>query len=184
MHKTIKIMSVVAAIVFPSVALAGPVSIDQWYEFDFSGLGAALTGCSGSTCGLGTDPVPLFLSEAPWTFTTAMTAQLIVTDGFASGDQFQLFDNLASIGQTSAASTGVNCGSDITACLANSSMSKGAFGLAAGSHSITGAVTASAGSPGVGFFEIISPVPEPMTLSIFCASLVGTAAIRRRKAKS
>ena len=182
MKKFLQVVAAVMAVAVPSAAQAAPILLNQWYTFSFGGLGSALGDGSGVT--LGVNPAAIAAPGTPWDFTTVGPAQLVVSDGFNSGDRFELFDNLSSLGLTSTPTGGGNCGSDITACLADITISKGTFILGAGSHSLTGTIAASFGA-GAGFFQVadITAVPEPVTFSIFGAGLLGAAAMRRRKAK-
>ena len=183
MKKFLHMMVAVMAIAVPSAAQATPISLNQWYTFSFGDVGSALGDGSGVT--LGVNPPAIAAPAAPWDFITLAPVQLVVSDGFNSGDQFELFDNLSSLGLTSTPTGGGDCSSDITACLADITISKGAFILGAGSHSLTGTVAASF-SAGAGFFQVtdvVTAVPEPVTFSIFGAGLLGAAAMRRRKAK-
>ena len=77
-------------------------------------------------------------SQGAFTYVAASWTSLKVTDGFAQGDQFEVFDFGSSIGMTSVpTSDGANMGSDWDAAFADSRWSSGEFLVAPGSHSIT-----------------------------------------------
>ncbi len=144
-------------------ARAGAIVANQWYTFGFnSTVGSSIFGNCVS-CELGTNPASVLAPSTPWTYTGG--GQFLITDGFASGDQFEIFDNLAVLGTTSVPTLGADCEANITACLANPDLSHGDFALAPGPHSFTGTVVATEGSPGAAFFEI-KTVPEPATVAV------------------
>lgn len=160
---------------------AAPISTDQWYTFGFDGVGSSLS--SGLGFILGTNPPSLAAPDPAWTFTNAAPVQLVVSDGFASGDQFSFFDFGVLIGTTSASTSGDQCNEDITACLADDSFSHGSFLLGPGNHSITGEQIS--GITGAGFFQIASTtVPEPMSLGLFGAGIAGLAFMRRKRRRA
>lgn len=168
-------------------ANAGPIGLNTWYTFGFIGTGNALV--SGVGFVPGTNPPdgnPVVAADDPaWTITLAGPATLAVLDLFLSIDQFEMFNNLASIGLTSAPIAGGACGSDISCALADPNYSRGVYNLAAGDYSITGSQVA--GQSGAGVFQITSTaVPEPASLALFGASLAGAGAslLRRRKPRT
>ena len=173
------------ALVAAAPAAAAPITVGQWYTFGFSGQGSAIG--NGNGFSLGTNPVAVAAPDSPWTFVLASVGSITVVDGFISGDQFAISDFGSAIGTTSAPTTGSSCGSDISACLANASMSKGTFSLAAGSHSITGTLPTSVGA-GAGFFIVrgsdIAAVPEPATWAMMLVGFgaMGVSMRRRRVA--
>jgi hypothetical protein len=169
----------------PPLASAAPIVADQWYTFGFGGVGSALV--SGAGFVLGTDPpgggAVLSAPDTPWEITTTSNDKvLIVVDGFFSIDRFELFNFGSSIGFTSVPTPEGNCGSNISCALANPDFySQATFALAVGSHSFTGLQTL--GVAGAGFFVVTTreTVPEPATLVLLGAGLVGLTAARRRR---
>jgi len=79
-------------------------------------------------------------------FTIVSTAFLLVTDAFISGDVFELFDGLTSLGQTSAvvADAGIQISSDYQGAFDSVDYSSGVFELGAGTYTISGLVTQNA----------------------------------------
>ena len=113
-----------------------------WYEFDFGLATSPAVGCGdpGTNCTTTQNPVADKTNTVPWTFTLAGTGSIFVLDLGAIGDQFQIFDNLISLGLTSAitAGDGTNpCGFDIACANGDSRYSRGLFALGSGFHSIT-----------------------------------------------
>src|ERR1700739_4469470 len=94
---------------------------------------------------------------------------------FASVDQFDMFNNAVNLGDTSTPIPRSNCGSDITACIANAASSRGTYILPAGSDSITGIHVQ--GVAGAAAFEL-TPVatPEPWSLAMLGTALLALAA--------
>ncbi len=164
--------------------MAGPVQLDTWYAFSFTGPGSALLAGSGA------DSMPgVVAAPAPaWTIDLAGPGQLSVVDGFLPGDLFGLTDDGDALGTTSRPGAGPGFGGTVTACLADTAMSRGSFALTAGENAIQGVDETSPYGAGVGFFEITA-VPEPGTLAPFGSGLglllagrLGGLARRRRAA--
>jgi hypothetical protein len=175
MRRALKVFLAALGIAFcGATARADPINIGQWYTFGFSGAGGDPL-ISGVGFVIGQRSVAI--GDAPWTFDCLSTThcKLVVTDGFLSVDQFELFDFGVSLGLTSAPTPGDNCGNDELACLADADFSHGVFVLAPGPHSITGIHTL--GIPGAGFLIVM---PEPGTLLLLGAALLGFATLRRR----
>src|SRR5690606_15980686 len=120
-------------------AKADPVVLDQWYTFGFGPTGSSLVDGTGFVQGVNPPRMPA--PDPAWTFPVLDPVELILLDGFAAGDQFSIFNFGVLLGNTSAPTDdGTNCGSDITACLAEDAISKATFLLAPGSYSLTGTV--------------------------------------------
>ena len=189
MGKTRLVLAAFAAICTAAPAAASTVVVDQWYAFNFGGVGS--TFIAGLNGGPGTDPASVNAGDADWTFTLLTAGSITFVDGFLSGDQFTITDFGSAIGSTSLPTVGTTCTNDITACLNNASISQGTFALAAGSHSINGSVIATPPAPnntgGGGFFRInsIAAVPELSTwaMMLFGFGGIGLAVRRRRRAQ-
>lgn len=173
----INIRALLLGAAFAASAVGGPITVDDplWYEFSWSGLGAA-GGCDACTPSSGGNSQ--FADAPPWTFVGP--AVLTVTDAFLRGDQFEVFNNLVSLGFTSAPFGSGTCGSDPVTCLADPSVSSGVFVLGPGAHSITINQLLNDFS-GAGYFRVDSTVPEPSTWLLMGGSLLGLGLLRRRK---
>jgi len=162
----------------------------SWHEFTF-GVPGAVIGCGPANaqfCSATTNPVAERNTVAPWTFTGP--GSLFVMDIGDIGDRFQIFDNLVSLGNTSATSGTTNlCGFDIACALAHlggTGYSSGAFNiLGAGSHSITINLLINApnttGGNAVFSLSSVSGVPEPATYLLVGTSLATLVFLRRRQ---
>ena len=108
----------------------------------------------------GVDAVNLFNNEGPFTFTSLTPVEVKVTDAFLSGDQFRIYDNAVSIGDTSSPTlTGAWTDCPDTA-FADVNFSHGTFLLGPGSHSITiQSIDAPYGSGG-GYIRVDSVAPD------------------------
>ena len=165
---------------------AGPLTADTWGEFSFAETGTMAVGCdpadpAGGFCIPSSGTPTVFLDAPAWTFLAAGDVVLTVIDAFLSGDQFEVFDFGVSLGVTSApAGFGlVDCGDDPVVCLFTSGMSRGAFNLAAGAHSITLRVTSSDGG-GSGYLIVGGAIgiPEPATPALLALALLALLAHR------
>ena len=141
-----------AVLVFSSSASATDVPVGgPWQEFHFSVVGALATQCTAGTCA--SDGNSVFAPDPPWTFAAGRRGvKLTVTDAFDLGDRFEAFDLGVSVGQTSEAPIGENCGGNPVLCL--ESASHATFALGAGAHSLTITPTASPFGGGAAFFRI------------------------------
>ncbi len=159
-------------------ANATPVTTNTWYEFGFTGMGgdSLVSGVGFVPATNAPDGNPIVQVGSPaWTITSAVPLKLYVQDLFLSLDQFDMFNNAVNLGDTSAPIPGSDCGSDITACIANAAFSRGTYILPAGSDSITGIHVQ--GVAGAAVFEL-TPVatPEPSSLAMLGAALLALAA--------
>ena len=171
---------------------AGPIPTDTYLEFSFTDADVPAVGCdpadpAGAFCIPSSGAASDFLDAPPWTFTLGAAGTLRVTDAFEAGDRFEVFDFGASLGLTSAPGTG-DCGDDPVICLADASMSSGAFALAAGSHAIT-LIPRLSGGGGVGYLLVDAgggggTVPEPSSaLLAALAGIAGAMSLRGRRAR-
>jgi hypothetical protein len=183
MLRKLAFIALLAGSVAFTPANASTVSVGQWYTFGFGGVGSALS--SGATFVIGTNPSSIAAPDPSWDFTLASDGTLLVLDGFASVDQFQISDLGSIIGSTSAPVPGSSCGSDITCALNDPNFSRATFSLGAGSHSITGTALQSGLGAGAGFFFIsAAAVPEPSTWAMMLLGFgaIGFSLRRRRSA--
>ena len=162
-------------------ANATAVTTGVWYEFGFNTA-------SGSPLISGAGFVPLVnapggapivqVGTPAWTITSTTPLRLTVQDLFEPIDQFQMFNQGASLGLTSAPSnnTDLNCSNDIIACIASPGNSRGTFILAAGAESLTGDRLCTNCVAGAAVFEL-DPVPAPKLspLPVLGAVVLGLA---------
>jgi PEP-CTERM motif len=175
----------------PSIASATPALGPQpWGEFQFGTPPDAAVACFGCVPSAGGNS--FFLDAPPWTFSGP--AILVVTDAFIAVDRFQVFDNLVSLGLTSAPSgvTPAQCDagpagdtSNPVFCFQDANYSHGVFALGDGSHSLT--INHTAGIAGAAYFCAQGPsncgvkLPEPSAMFLMGSGLVGLAAWGRRR---
>lgn len=133
-----------------------------WVPFSFGGVGSSF-------------------SSEPFTFSLAGPGVLKVTDAFLSGDRFEVFDFLASLGLTSApGSSGDAIGADYDGAFADSRWSSAAFALGAGSYSITGVAVDSPFGSGGAALRVDERVPEPASALLLSLGLLGLGLARRK----
>lgn len=155
------VLALLAALSVPAGATAQTtLAADNWFSFDWSGLG----------------PVSqTFL---------ATTTTLLVVDCCLVGDMFEVFVNGSSIGSTSYADP--NSGSSVSggaeAYWASTLVSKGFFTVGIGDL-ITLSVTqlATGYTTGEGYIQSTTrSVPEPGSVLLIASGLLGMAFVRRR----
>jgi hypothetical protein len=132
-------------------------------------------------------------SDPPWTIATVGFDIFRVLDGGHQGDRFNVFDNGILLGPTSATSIDAShsCKNDPTgpgfdpaACWNDPLMSRGAYVLPPGSHSLT--VTWIQMVPGgnsmLQWFELADPIviPEPNSLLLLISGLIAVVLLRIR----
>lgn len=176
-------LTAMMALACASGASAETIAIDAdntWHAFDVDELlsaGGALDWISiedGSTLS--------------FTFTTTADTLLTIVDAGFAGDRFQVFNNGALLGETSATvQTESSVGLNFDTALANGNYSFATYLLSAGSHVITGTLSQSwldeIGSPlnaTVGGLRV-SPVPLPGALVLLLSGTGLLGAMRRRK---
>lgn len=130
---------------------------NTWQQFSFLEVGTPARGCAP------VDPEGLWCSVAPnakaagappWIVTVPPEGALLkVTDGWFSGDVFDVYDAGTWIGRTLTANLSAEC-LDPDTCYRNPGMSSGEFPLVAGQHSITIVPSESRYGGGAAFFRV------------------------------
>ena len=147
-------------------AAATVLSPALWDGFYFDGAGTAV-------------------SET-WAFDLPEGFSLYVTDAYQAGDQFAVYNEGILLGLTNFVPTGPSGYSDPQLAYDSGLFSHGGFPLSAGYYgNIHLAVELSPFGAGGAFIKIdhssLNPVPEPATMLLLGAGLVGLTAARRRK---
>lgn len=161
--------AVLASSLFAANAQAATLVVDGgWSKFFFGVTGSSIYDSSSS--------------DLSYDFVLSGSALLKVTDAFAIGDVFEIFDNGVSIFSTGAFDVGGVITTDPDIAFGGGAYSYGSLLLGAGSHKITGLATASPFGSGGAFIELKgSAVPEPATwaMMIIGFGLAGVS-LRRR----
>jgi len=187
----------------PALADPSPISPNQWYSGQFGTIVNTPVFAPGA--GYGTDG-PLLdggtgtaispgVGSTSWSITMPDDGFITFTDLQQSGDQFAVTVNgdpgdpadspLVPPGQsaldggdTSVPTTGHSaCSSDISACLTDPFYSSGTFLLPAGPDVISAEFV---GGLGNGFVDFYANVPEPASMTVLAAGVIGLGIVRRR----
>ena len=167
---------------FCAPACADAILADGTYhEFLALNLGSNVQGCGG-LCLPSINPSGIDYSvTSPWIFSGP--GSLLVLDLFLSGDQYESFDNLISLGVTSSPGPELQCGlpalADINCSINTANFSRGIYALGAGPHSITIKYLVTTSVLHSGAALQLTAVPEPGCLGLLGISLVLIAIVKR-----
>ena len=176
----------IAVSFFALPALSGPILPDQWYEFSFRGAGTPASGCFpadplGSSCVPSSAGNSVFADTPWWTINITQPGYYLqVTDAFAGGDSFDVYDAMTLKMTTPAVGTGVFCGNDPEACYGLAGISYGALELSVGIHEFSIIPAVSPFDTGAAYFRFAA-VPEPGTFLLMGAGLLGLGLVLRRR---
>jgi hypothetical protein len=185
---SVLILLIVGLCMVPALVHADPITVGDplWYEFLFGvapSLGSNGTGAVASSGGNSQ-----YAPDNPWTFTLASGSRVTITDAFAAGDIFTLYDFGVPQGSTTFVLAGgpVTGISDPVVALGNLDLSHGFFSLGPGAHSLEIQVVQNATSSpsgGAAYFRVdeCTPVPIPPSVLLFGTSLLGLAGLRLRR---
>jgi hypothetical protein len=164
-----------------SIAPGGPT---PWYEFLWSGpVGTFAQGGSGAIPSSGGNSQ--YADSPAWTFTSpADGSDFTVTDAFAKGDAFNVYDFGTLIGATPIVALSSDLNSDPAVSVLDPTYSHRSFSLGAGAHSITLSLAAEFSANGAGYFRldnaaVPSPVPLP-SAGLGGGVLLGLLALARK----
>jgi|SRR6185295_1333149 len=155
--------------------LVRPVPVGGlWLEFQFAESGSFADACTQCTSSSGDNSV--FGGRPPWKFTAPPAgARLTITDAFALGDRFEVFDFGVSIGKTPTVAASGDCGNDPEICAVSPAVSHAAFNLSAGAHEITIQAIESPYDSGAAYFRVDA------FDHLVCYKVQPTQAFRHRK---
>lgn len=147
---------------------ASPLAVfGIWNNFSFTDVGVLARGCyPPDPLGLVCDPPgvsSVLLAEPAWTFAAPTPVVLKITDGYFSGDAFNVYDNGQLIGSTPIVDPGTICANFEDFCFSSPQISHAVFPLPAGAHSIEVRPTVVVDFFDGGFLRV-DAVPEPSSL--------------------
>lgn len=150
--------------------------------------GTAEAGTINYTVGSGWDRFQTLAVGAPtnrqFRFTLTRNAIMSIVDGFQPGEQYEVFANGVSLGQTSLPGTGPNTGMKFDLALVDGIHSMGQFILGPGSYLISMTVLSRWGTDTAGHLGAlrvdVGQVPVPAAGALLLTAL-GAVAFRRRR---
>ncbi len=166
-HFSLKAIALAAVLATTAPAQAVTLNIDGgWDRFSFGAVGS--------------------FALKVWDFTLGSAARLSITDGFFSGDQFDVMLNGVSAGLTSAPVQGLtSLGQNYDAAFADPDFSSRSFLLAPGAYTLRLLVTARSGTDTrlhLGAVRLdTSPIPVPATGALLLSALGIAVWLRRRR---